>query len=39
MTMAALRNAEIRPFLQFKIQENYDPNAREMRMNEHEKYR
>ena len=38
-TMTALRNAEIRPFLQFKIQENYDPNARGMRMNEHVKYR
>ena len=30
MTTAASRNAEIRPFLQFKIQENYDPNAREI---------
>ena len=37
-TMAASRNAKIRPFLQFKFQENYDLNARDIHMNEHVKY-
>ena len=38
-TTAALRNAEIGHFLQFKIKTNYDPNAHEICMDEHMKCR